>query len=356
VHGPTSGATLSPSPVRPDLAPTGLSALGAGFDLLDAGRALVPRVLPGCLGRRTGPKGDGVGGFASPPFSDPIGAHTGRGVRPAMAAPARALQVPGLYGSPTIGPDGTIYVENDVSELYAVDPENGAIRWKFAGSPGSAGIRNTPAVSPNGKKVYFSSGGADLYALSAGAFGGRLAWSFPLPAANGNSAFGATPSVGPDGTIYAISTNGSVGAVEAVNPNGTLRWGYDLPFNSGSTPTVTAAGQVVVSNDSTVFGLQQCDGSLVWTYAFPSPSGDGTGQAASDGVGNVYIEGGGTLFAVSPAGSLLWTSSRSGYEAPPAIDGTRSSLRHKWSIADRIRIGGQPRGQPILSRRRGRRC
>ena len=107
---------------------------------------------------------------------------------------------------------------------------------------------------------------------------------------------------------------------------------------------MTAAGQVVVSNDSAVFGLQQSDGSLVWTYDFPSPSGGGTGQAASDGVGNVYVEGGGALFAVNPAGSLLWTSNGNGYEAPPAIDGTgtlTSPAVNRSSHTDR-RLRGPP--------------
>ena len=78
---------------------------------------------------------------------------------------------------------------------YAIDPEKVVLS---VGStqvrPGAQGSGALLAVSPNGKKVYFSSGGADFYALSAGASGGRLLWTFPLPPAEGNPTFGSTPS------------------------------------------------------------------------------------------------------------------------------------------------------------------
>lgn len=95
--------------------------------------------------------------------------------------------------SPVVGGDGTIYLyqghtgpdghvrvmaisPTTHTTLWSWDPRDGAARWRFEGSSGTIGLPNLPAVSPDGKKVYFTSGGGKLYALSAGASGGRLAW------------------------------------------------------------------------------------------------------------------------------------------------------------------------------------
>ncbi len=70
----------------------------------------------------------------SPPFAMFGGdaRHTGRRGGPAPArAPKELWKVPVggvVVGSPTIGPDGTIYVASHVGNLSAVDPA-GTVRW-----------------------------------------------------------------------------------------------------------------------------------------------------------------------------------------------------------------------------------
>ncbi|HEX2689516.1 MAG TPA: PQQ-binding-like beta-propeller repeat protein, partial [Kofleriaceae bacterium] len=83
--------------------------------------------------------GSGAKGTATtgpPPFAMFGGdaRHTGRRGGPAPRKPPAALwstAVGGVIaGSPTIGPDGTIYVAAHDGGLYAIGP-GGAIAWKF---------------------------------------------------------------------------------------------------------------------------------------------------------------------------------------------------------------------------------
>src|SRR5690349_2886248 len=76
--------------------------------------------------------------------------HTGRrGGRAPVKAPAEvwSVDVHGVVaGSPTIGPDGTIYVASHDGGLYAID-RDGKVRWTF-----KTGDRSwsTPAVAEDG--------------------------------------------------------------------------------------------------------------------------------------------------------------------------------------------------------------
>ena len=237
-----------------------------------------------------------------------------------------------LFGPPTIGPDGTLYVETADSELYAVDPQDGSIYWSFAGTPGAIGAGGTAAVSPDGTTVYLASSGGDLYALAAGPSGGSLTWTYQIQLPQGGYISNA-PAVGPDGTIY-VETAGKNGSspadIVAVNPDGTLKWAHKSNASFGATPTVTAAGQIVAGNDDgTVVALTQSSGKVAWKYAAPgtvSESGFGNSSPASDSNGDVYIMDQEDVFALSPTGSLLWKSSveAPSYGASPALstDGT----------------------------------
>ncbi len=220
----------------------------------------------------------------------------------------------GLQGSPTIGPDGTIYVESATSELYAIDPQDGHIYWTFAGSMGEVYVRGSPAISLDGKRLYLPSGGGDLSALSAGPTGGRLFWTYHIQGPKDGYIENA-PAVGPDGTIY-LATGGRYGStpgdIEAVHPDGTLKWAYVTNGTFETTPAVTAAGQVVAGNDfGTVVAVRQSDGKLAWSYAAPGKYGENgfyNSSAASDADGKIYIQNQNRVFAISPKGSVLWTA------------------------------------------------
>src|SRR5207245_2604930 len=68
-----------------------------------------------------------------------------------------------LQGPPSLGADGTVYVQSASSDVYAVRAFDGAVLWHFAAATGSVGSRATPALSADGSTLYVgSSGGCAL--------------------------------------------------------------------------------------------------------------------------------------------------------------------------------------------------
>jgi outer membrane protein assembly factor BamB len=109
--------------------------------------------------------------------------------------------------SPSIGPDGTIYVGSPDDHLYAVYP-HGALRCKF--QTGGT-IKATPAIDND--TVYVASDG--LYALHSDTC--NLKWKFPDTPVLSSS---ASPTIGADGTIYWRAGR----TAYAINSNGTQKW------------------------------------------------------------------------------------------------------------------------------------
>ncbi|MDD5688935.1 MAG: PQQ-binding-like beta-propeller repeat protein, partial [Caldisericia bacterium] len=68
----------------------------------------------------------------------------------------------GIYSSPAIGSDGTIYVGTDDDYLYALNPD-GTLKWKFKANNA---ISSSPAISSDGTiYVGVDEGDAFLYAI-----------------------------------------------------------------------------------------------------------------------------------------------------------------------------------------------
>ena len=160
----------------------------------------------------------------SPPFAMFGGdaRHTGKRGGPASAQAPKELwstDVKGVVaGSPTIGPDGTIYVTSHEGSLFAINPA-GKIQWAF-----KTGDRSwsTPAIAQDGT-IYIGSDDDHLYAVKSD---GALKWKLRLgdcdpkgfgPESSRCDVDGG-PTIGPDGTIY-VGGDG----VHAVWPDGTLR-------------------------------------------------------------------------------------------------------------------------------------
>jgi hypothetical protein len=123
------------------------------------------------------------------------------------------FQVDGNYMAfrPTIGPDGTIYVQDDNGHLYALRPD-GSVKWIFQGGypsgPVAVGTDNTTYVASD----------ATIQAISPS---GTLVWQFTDPGSQGVI---AGPAVGPDGKIYAAMDLLGLGAIALSPTDGHLVW------------------------------------------------------------------------------------------------------------------------------------
>jgi outer membrane protein assembly factor BamB len=135
------------------------------------------------------------------------------------------------HSSPSIGPDGTIYVGTDKG-VYAVQDNGGSAQvrpgWPFLTS---GGVDTTPSIS-NGRLFVssFKSGTRTLYAIDATTSPPTQVWSKSGPGST-SSNFAQTPSavIGGDGIVYA-----AIGEdVYAFNPtSSTPRWQYSLPADA----------------------------------------------------------------------------------------------------------------------------
>ncbi|HVQ01578.1 MAG TPA: PQQ-binding-like beta-propeller repeat protein, partial [Candidatus Thermoplasmatota archaeon] len=115
--------------------------------------------------------------------------------------------------SPCIADDGTIYIISLDNYLYAIFP-NGTMKWKT-----NVGAGTSSTIGQDGT-IYC--GYSNLYAVNP--TNGSVRWTFnPGP---GRTIRGATPCNSVDGTIYFGTWIGDYGGGEiiAVNPNGTEQW------------------------------------------------------------------------------------------------------------------------------------
>jgi outer membrane protein assembly factor BamB len=179
------------------------------------------------------------GGAGPPgPLSPPWGLWGGDLIDPARVA---AVFYP-FFGfraevanTPAVHPvTGRLYVvaagaTPDAGTLYGIDVGPQTLSIAFA-TPMGGGSGTSPALSPDGTRVYAADGDGVMHAFDAAS--GALLWSVSgLGAA-------ASPGVGPDGTVYAGSGAGQGGVLTALDPGGHERWSasYDDLANDMLAP------------------------------------------------------------------------------------------------------------------------
>jgi outer membrane protein assembly factor BamB len=218
--------------------------------------------------------------------------------------------------SPTRGPDGTIYVTSGAGKLFAISPA-GQTLWTAQTGPT---VKASPSLGQDGT-VYVASMNDKLYAVQpapAGQTEGTVRWTFrfgdhpgngepvkaavPPPGADGVGS-GATPTVGPDGTIYVGADNSNM---YAITPAGQLKWMFEAEREVAgiwSSAALSADGQTLYfgANKGGIYALRAQDGGLAWQYAID---------------GSVYnsltLDPNGVLYTGSTAGHLIAINSRTG--------------------------------------------
>ena len=210
-----------------------------------------------------------------------------------------------VMSAPTVGPDGTIYVGDTDTALYALNPD---CTLKWAASPSLSSIDSSPAMASDGT-VYIVDGCAHLYAYAPD---GNLKWGVPLFNAEENDVLcGASeqsPAVGEDGTIYVQSLEKDL---YAITPSGTLRCKFLTSYSSRSTPSIAADGTIYLSarlsiDEAGLYAINP-DCSLKWKFL--PPYGSNTDASLTIGAdGTIYWRSNwGTILAVNPDGSEKWS-------------------------------------------------
>ncbi|WP_239615624.1 S-layer homology domain-containing protein [Cohnella mopanensis] len=241
-----------------------------------------------------------------------------------------------MLGSPAFGTDGTLFVGLLNGEVKAFDSVLGTLKWKFA-TNGS--IVTSLAASSDGT-VYAMSQSGYLFAIKPN---GTLKWKNAVAIDTKENY--SSPVLGPDGTIYAAIPPKNNGLIVSWNTDGSQKWSYGplqvgapsvgqnsnvyfvmatrlikLDQNGKNQSSINLDGyaqQPAIDSDGTIYVLMN-DGTLIalnptgetkWLYFIdPRPSESSISKPIAGKDNTVYVQAGGSLFAirygVSPVSSV----------------------------------------------------
>jgi hypothetical protein len=249
---------------------------------------------------------------------------------------------------PVIAADGTVYAIDVFDHLYALAPDGG-LKWLVRGA-GDKGV----AVGSDGI-IYVASENF----INAFNPDGSAKWRFVQ---NPRAFICLGVSVGPDGNIYSVGTEGP--GVFSLSPAGALRWQQPeayarrivdygeivfgpnggnqqlyfyannhvraLRLDGTSVFTLTGTlGQPAIAPDGTVhfpLGAYSPNGSLLWSFPTPYPYNVFTPpDVGSDGI-HYFVQNLSQLFALNPNGSQRWHVTLADYVAGPIVDPLNTQL------------------------------
>jgi len=204
--------------------------------------------------------------------------------------------------SPSIGPDGTVYVGCDDGNLYAIGPD-GTEKWRFDTGENSS-VDSSAVIGDDGTVYVISTGWAQESTLVAINANGTEKWRLSPDYAE----LLTNPAIGADGTLYLGSFDGNL---YAVNPDGTKRWRFQTDSGgSWYSAAIGVDGTIYVHTEAymddsgahpaKLYSINP-DGTEKWRLVCdglvnsPAIGGDGTVYVSSDG-----------LYAINPDGSLRW--------------------------------------------------
>ena len=262
----------------------------------------------------------------------------------------------GVFSTPVVGADGTVYAGSADTWFYALG-SRGRLRWRFK----TGEIIDSAAVLGRGH-VTFGSGDEYVYRLRTGRGRPRRpVWRFRATRrpAQGQLVnwWEGNVTMGPGGVLYAGNTGG---AEYALNRDGTRRWVYPTGNSVWSNAAIGDDGTVFFGSlDLSVYALDR-HGRLRWSRP---TSGFVTSSPAIGADGTVYVGSfDGSLYALDPdSGRTRWSygtddhiysspalGERSVYIA--SADGSvyafdlRGTLRWRYDTGDTIR------SSPVLGR------
>jgi outer membrane protein assembly factor BamB len=210
----------------------------------------------------------------------------------------------GIFSTPILDADGTVYVGSADHNFYAIHPD-GKEKWRFQTGElidSAATItRKDPALGTS--KVVFLSGDGNIYCLRSD--NAEPIWTFQAtvdPGPGYNNWWEGNVVMGFDGTLYAGNTNWNY---YAFTQEGALRWTYTTGSNAWSAASLADDGTLYWGSLDIFIHAVHPDGSSRWktpTLGFVASS------AAIGSDGTVYIGSfDSALYALDPAtGKPRW--------------------------------------------------
>ena len=151
----------------------------------------------------------------------------------------------GVFSSPVIDGDGTIYIGSADRTFYAISSA-GALKWKFP----TGEIIDSAALLDDQRRVIFGSGDGHVYALDRSS--GEVQWSFRADTPELNSGFinwfEGNVAIGPDGTLYAPNDNFCTYALR--RSSGERVWCFETLDQTWSLPAIDpTSGRLFIGNN-----------------------------------------------------------------------------------------------------------
>jgi outer membrane protein assembly factor BamB len=230
----------------------------------------------------------------------------------------------GIETDPVIGPNGTVYIGANNGIFYALDPENGQVRWAFPTAFDIFAIYSSPFVDQDGV-VYFGAKDGNVYAIQAPSRGimGKLLWSVNL-----GTTIQTSPTFTPDGTLVIGADDWAYYGIMPPrgNEEAKIKWRFQTNGTLITSPTVDSDGTVfVASMDGKIYALEPPEKAgqpvkVRWTFASGGRDDKGgfENSPVLDDQGTLYMGGNdGNLYALdTKTGKLKWTFdgvARAGY-------------------------------------------
>jgi outer membrane protein assembly factor BamB len=274
-------------------------------------------------------------------FSTNNASPDAQGMLYALQAPASGIEPQVLWSaelgpgrqtsSPMLGPDGTIYAMGGEGRLSAISPD-GRVKWTIQTGPT---LKSSPALGRDGT-VYVPSMNGKLFAIAPptdpASRTGTIRWAFRFaefpgrgqpvvshspPAGADGIGSGASPTIGPDGTIYIGANNSNF---YAISPDGHLEWLFEAEREIAgiwSSAALSADNSTLYfgANKGGIYALNRSDGTLRWRYpivgsVYSSPALDATDTVYTGStVGHVFALNGasGHLIFDYDAQAPIWT-------------------------------------------------
>ncbi len=258
-------------------------------------------------------------------------AQTGRSpIRPIDdgSAPWSFATGNGIFSSPVIGGDGTVYIGSADRTFYALSDADGSVRWKRL----TGEIIDSSALLDDQGQIYFGSGDGHLYAQRAS--DGTPTWTFTADDPSVNRAlirwFEGNVAIGTGGDLYAPNDNFFTYALR--RDDASVLWRFKTADQTWSLPALdTQSNRLFIGNNfqiaplPNIFSLDAATGDTLWSAG--TENGTVAASPALDDQGRVFVGGfDGFLRAFERAsGELLWKfGARDHIYASPALqpDGT----------------------------------